>query len=182
MSRTATTGCWLQATFGWPPPGCTAKLIALAPGMTVSVNVWVALLPMPLEAVKVSVYVFAVPAAGVPDNAAVPVLVPAEKVTPLGGVPVIEIVGFGAPLAVIAKLPDTPTVKVAALALVNAGAVPAPTVSKKVWVTLPATLVAVNVRVYVFAVPVLGVPDSVAVPVPGARRHRPAGSPQRARC
>jgi hypothetical protein len=54
-------------------------------------------------------------AAGVPAN------VPPVNVTPLGRVPVSVTVGAGDPVAVTAKLPATPTVNVALLALENPG-------------------------------------------------------------
>ena len=58
------------------------------------------------------------PAAGVPERTPVA----AVKVTPLGKVPVSDSVGAGEPVAVTVKLPALPTVNVAELALVIAGA------------------------------------------------------------
>ena len=86
--------------------------------MTVKVKDWLAFVPTPLAAVKVSGYVPAVPAAGVPLN----IPVPGTKVTPVGRVPVTERVGAGKPVFVTVNVPAAPTVKVVLFALVMAGA------------------------------------------------------------
>src|SRR5206468_9998818 len=71
-----------------------------------------------LVAVKVRNSAVSAPAAGVPDNT--PVV--GSKVRPLGTVPVTDSVGVGVPVAVTVKESARPTLKVAALALVMAGA------------------------------------------------------------
>ncbi len=88
--------------------------------MTVNVKDWVAFVPTPLVAVKVSGYVPPVPAAGMPLN----IPVAGTKVTPVGRVPVTERVGAGEPVAVTVNVPAVPTVKVVLFALVMAGGVP----------------------------------------------------------
>jgi len=62
-----------------------------------------------------------VPAAGVPDNVAVP-LACATNVTPEGNDPVSPIVDVGLPVEVTVKLPEDPTVNVAEDPDVMAGA------------------------------------------------------------
>jgi hypothetical protein len=107
---------------------------------TVNVKFWVASAPTPLWAVNVTGYVPPVPAAGAPLS----VLVEAVNVTPLGSVPVSLTDGVGAPVAVNAKVPAVPTVKVVLFALVIAG--PWFTVKVKLWVASgPTPLCAVNV-------------------------------------
>jgi hypothetical protein len=86
--------------------------------LTVNVKDWVASVPTPLAAVKVSGYVPTVPTAGVPLNTPVP----GTKVTPDGRAPVAERVGAGDPVAVTVNVPAAPTVKVVLFALVMAGA------------------------------------------------------------
>ena len=73
---------------------------------TVRVNVWVASLPMPFEAVRVTVWVPPVSAAGVPEIA------PAVKVTPDGRPAPAPSVGTGKPVAVIVNVPGVPATKV----------------------------------------------------------------------
>src|SRR5207245_7880099 len=71
-------------------------LVMAGAWFTVSVKLWVALLPTPLAAVNVMGYVPPVPAAGVPLSTPVVAL----NVTPLGKVPVSLKVGVGKPVAV----------------------------------------------------------------------------------
>ena len=80
-----------------------------------------ALVPTPLEAVKVRLYVPLVPAAGVPLSVAVPLWLSAN-VTPLGRAPASLRLAIGKPVVVTMKLPADPTVNVALLTLVMAGA------------------------------------------------------------
>jgi hypothetical protein len=82
-----------------------------------------------------------VPAAGVPLNT----FVVALNVTPLGRVPDSAIVGAGTPVAVTVIDPATSTVNEALLALVIAGAWF--TVNVKLWLAVPALLLAVMVIV-----------------------------------
>jgi hypothetical protein len=85
------------------------------------VKLWLAAVPTPLLAVKVSGYVPLVPEAGVPLS--VPVPFPLSlNVTPLGSAPVSLSEGVGVPVAVTVKLPAMPTVNVVLFALVIAGA------------------------------------------------------------
>jgi hypothetical protein len=114
-----------------------------------------------LWALKLIEYVPAVPVAGVPLS--VPVSLPlSRKVTPLGKAPVSVRIEVGKPVVVRLNEPDVPTVKVALLALVIAGAWS--TVSVKVCVaSAPIPLCAVKVREYVPAVPAAGVPASFPV-------------------
>ena len=86
--------------------------------MTVNVKDWVAFVPTPLAAVKVSGYVPAVPAPGVPLK----IPVPGTKDTPDGSAPVTERVEAGNPVFVTVNIPAAPTVKVVLFALVMAGA------------------------------------------------------------
>ena len=66
------------------------------------------------------------------------------------------------------------TVKVVESAEVSVGA--EVTDSTNAWVLLPIALLAVIVTAYVPPLPVLGVPASVAVPLPLSRNVTPAGS------
>src|SRR5579862_9090533 len=126
----------------------------------VSVKVWLAWVPTPLDALKVTVYVPPVPAPGVPLNTPVVVL----KLSPEGSVPVSLNVSPGKPLAVTVKLPAVPAVNVALLALVMAGAWSI--VSVNVWLAaVPTPLEAVMVTVYVPPVPAPGVPLNAPVDV-----------------
>jgi hypothetical protein len=115
--------------------------------------------------------------AGVPLSVAVPfpLLV---NVTPLGSVPVSLSVGVGLPVAVPVNVPAVPTVNVVLLPLVIAGAWLAwLIVSVKLCVAaVPTPLLAVIVNAYVPAVPVAGVPPSVAVPLPLFVNVTPLGS------
>ena len=87
-------------------------------------KLWVALLPTPLLALKVT------PkeplTVGVPDRVAVPLPL-FTKLTPLGSDPDSPIVGVGVPVVVTEKEPAEPTVKVLELAEVIAGAMPTTT-------------------------------------------------------
>ena len=59
---------------------------------------------------------------GVPEIVPVPVPAPPDtKFTPIGNVPVCEIVGVGPPVDVILNVPAMPTVNVALLALLTTG-------------------------------------------------------------
>jgi hypothetical protein len=102
----------------WPLLGATEASVGPAGLTTVSVKLWTGFVPTPLLAVKVILYVAAVPAAGVPLNTYVEVL----NETPLGSAPVSVILGVGIPVAVTGNDPATPTVNVVLLALVIAGA------------------------------------------------------------
>jgi hypothetical protein len=85
------------------------------------VKLWLAAVPTPLLAVKVSGYVPLVPEAGVPLR--VPVPFPLSlNVTPLGSAPVSLSEGVGLPVVVTVKLPAVPTVNAVLFALVIAGA------------------------------------------------------------
>jgi hypothetical protein len=84
---------------------------------TVRTKFWTAFGPTPLLAVKVTVYVPAVPDAGVPLN----VPVDALNVTPPGSAPLSLSVGAGSPVAVTLNEPARPTVNAMVLALVIAG-------------------------------------------------------------
>ena len=57
-----------------------------------------------------------------PDCVGVPDKTPPEKLTPVGSVPVSEIVGLGLPVTVTVNVPEVPVTKVVLLALVIAGA------------------------------------------------------------
>ena len=113
---------------------------------------------------------------GVPESVPVPVPAPPANETPVGSPPVWVIVGVGPPVAVILKVPATPTVKVVDVAVVIAGG--AMFTGVKVVVPDapldPATLVATVEQVY--GVPVvrpvmewlrLVVPAAASVPPPG---------------
>ena len=86
------------------------------------------------------------PAAGVPDNVAVPLLL-LTKVTPVGSAPdslMLMPAPVGKPVVVTEKVPAIPTVKVVLFALVIVGA--SLTVRVKFWAGVdPAALLAVNV-------------------------------------
>ena len=59
---------------------------------------------------------------GVPEIVPVPVPAPPDtKFTPIGNVPVCEIVGVGPPVDVILNVPRVPTVNVVLLALLTTG-------------------------------------------------------------
>ena len=84
-----------------------------------SVKFWVVFGRFPLDAVKVSKY-------GDPPTvprAGVPLIKPLAgiKDKPVGSAPMTDNVGEGVPIASTVKLPANPTVKVAELALLNAG-------------------------------------------------------------
>jgi hypothetical protein len=88
-----------------------------------------------------------VPLAGVPLSVGpLPVPFPLfTNVTPVGSVPLSVSDGVGVPVAVTGKLPAVPAVKVVLLALVIAGAWS--TVNVKLWLAVPALLLAVMVIV-----------------------------------
>src|SRR5215204_493884 len=87
------------------------------------------------------------------------------KVTPVGNVPVCDIVGVGKPVVVTVNVPGVPTVNVVLAALLIAGA--CWTLSVKACTAFAgAPLAAVNVMAYDPAVPAAGVPLSVPVPSP----------------
>src|SRR6267378_2489101 len=133
-------------------------LVMAGAWLIVRVKLWVAFVPTPLVAVKVSGYVPPVPAAGVPLKTPVATL----KVRPRGSVPVSLKVGAGKPVAVTVNEPAVPTVNVVLLALVMAGAWLI--VRVKLWVAfVPTPLVAVKVSGYVPPVPAAGVPLSTPV-------------------
>ena len=82
------------------------------------------------------------PAAGVPVNTPVE----AVNVTPEGSAPDSDNVGVGTPVSVTVNVPAVPTVKVALVALVIAGALVWVTVSVKLCVAfVPTPFWAVNV-------------------------------------
>ena len=102
------------------PPLTWVNVPAVADWLTVRVKDCVAFGRTPLLAVIVSGYVPAVPAPAVPLRVAVPLPL-LVNVTPLGSVPLRAIVpAVGNPLAVIVNVLATPTVNVAAFALVIA--------------------------------------------------------------
>ena len=83
-------------------------------------------------------------AASVPASVAVPAA-PALKVTPDGSAPDSDSVGVGMPVAVIAKVPAVPEVKVVEAAeVINND--PLVTVKVNSWVEVATLLAAVNVR------------------------------------
>ncbi len=96
---------------------------------TVSVKLWVAVEPMPLEAEMLTWYTPPLEATGVPDSTPVT----GSSDTPPGRVPVSLNVGAGKPEAVAVKLPAVPTVKVVEAAEVTAGAWS--TVRVKLWLS-----------------------------------------------
>ena len=98
------------------------------------------------------------------------VCVAALNVTPAGSAPLSVYVGAGNPVAVTMKLPELPTRKDAAGALVIAGA--SLTVSVRFCDAEPTAFVAVNVIEYWRPVPAAGVPE--ITPVAGLKPS-PAG-------
>jgi hypothetical protein len=113
------------------------KVVLLALSMvggwsTVSVKPCVALGLTPFCAVIIMLYVPPVPPPGVPLRT--PALV---NVTPVGRAPVSLNVGAGNPVAVTAKEPAVPTVKVVLFALVTVVVCGATTVSFRVFDVLP---------------------------------------------
>src|SRR3954452_10389009 len=132
---------------------------------------------MPLLAVMTIGYVPPVRAFGVPASVAVPSLL-LTKVTPPGSAPLslmaIE-APVGKPVVVIANVPAWPTLNVALLPLVMAGA--SLIVSVKLCPAAGVTpLSAPMVIVYVPPVSTPGVPPSVAVPSLLLTRVTPEGS------
>ena len=101
-----------------PLLGVTDASVGVAGLATVSAKLCTAFVPIPLLAVKVMLYVAAVPAAGVPLNTCVAAL----NETPVGSAPASLRVGAGLPVAVTVKDPAAFTVNAALLALVIAGA------------------------------------------------------------
>ena len=82
----------------------------------------------------------------------------------------------GLPVVMTPNDPAAPTVNVAVLALVMAGATGAAfTVRTKLCVAVPAVLAASMVSVYVPWLPSGGVPDRVAVPSPLSLKVTPEG-------
>jgi hypothetical protein len=119
-------------------------------------------------------YVPPVPAAGVPESFAVP-LVLSRNVTPLGSVPVSDKAAFGFPVEVTVKVPAEPTVNVVDAADVIAGAWF--TVNVNDWFAFePTPFAAVIVNGYDPPVPAAGVPASVAVPLPLLVKVTPLGN------
>lgn len=109
-----------------------------------------------------------------PENVAVP-FVKAVNVIPDGRVPaVLAIAGVGTPLADTVNVPAEPIVKVALVALVNAGATPATTVRVKLWFAVPLLFWAVMPSELVLGA--VGVPLIVAVPLPLSTKVTPEGS------
>ena len=106
-------------------------------------NDWVASVPTPLLAVTVTVVTPPLPV-GVPESTPLLRLRPIPDSVALSAL-LTEKVGAGNPLAEKVNEPAAPSVKVAALALVNAGA--SPTVSVKLCVAAaPTPLLAVTVN------------------------------------
>src|SRR5579862_7700879 len=95
------------------------------------------------------------------------------KVTPEGSAPLLERVAAGYPVVVTVKLPELPTTRAALLADVMAGAWL--TVRVKDWVA-SGTTVLVAVMVSGKTPLAVGVPDSVAVPLPLSTKVTPEGS------
>src|SRR5262249_47650419 len=115
------------------------------------------------------------PAAGVPDNVAVPSPL-FTNVTPVGsGALLVIVVTVGNAVVCTVKLPNAPTANVAPAALVKIGVGELLTVSTKLCVVDPAPLVAVIVSGYVPPVPATGVPTSVATPLPVSVNVTPVG-------
>jgi hypothetical protein len=120
-----------------------AALVIAGAWFTVSVKLWVAVLPTPLLAEIVRAYVPPVPPAGVPLNVAVPFPL-FTNVTPLGSAPVCVNEAVGVPVVVTVNVPGEPAVNVVLAALVIAEAWF--TVSVKVWLAgVPTPLLAVIV-------------------------------------
>jgi len=94
----------------------------------VSVKFCVALVPTPLLAVMVIIYMPPVPAAGVPESVPVPLPL-STNVTPEGSEPVLLRLGLGLPVVVTVRPPAVPVVKVALPPLVIVGRAPTVTVS-----------------------------------------------------
>src|SRR4051794_39008436 len=164
------------------PAAPTVKVVLLPLVMagaccTVSVKFCVAFGVTPLFAVMTIGYVPPVPAFGVPASVAVPSPL-STNVTPPGSAPLWLITieaPVGKPVAVTAKVPAWPTLKVAAAPLVMAGGWLM--VREKVGVGFGAMpLFAVMTIGYVPPVPALGVPASVAVPSLLLTKVTPPGS------
>src|SRR5205823_5646607 len=86
----------------------------------VRVNACCALVPTPLLAVNVSVYVPMALDGAVPLRVPVPLPL-STNVTPLGSVPIRAMDGGGNPLVVTVNVPGCPQLNVVLLALVSAG-------------------------------------------------------------
>ena len=142
-------------------------LVTVGAWSTVRVKLWVTV-PAMLEAVMVSAN--GPVAVGVPARVAAP-SAPAAKVTPAGRAPVSVRVGAGVPVVVTGKLKAVPRVTVSEPALVMAGA--RSTVRVKLWVTVPAELVAEMMKAEVPTV--VAVPERVAVPLAPATKVTPVG-------
>jgi hypothetical protein len=142
------------------PPTVNVVLLALVivgavcAAFTVKVKVWVAAVPTPLLAVKVSGYVPEVPDAGVPLSVAVPFALEVN-VTPLGSVPVFVTEGIGVPVVVTVKVPFVPTENVVLLALVMLGAVET---------SSPNTLNSLASPTYTFPFATVGTANLIAPP------------------
>ena len=100
-----------------------AALVIAGAWFTVSVNVWLASGEIPFAASKATMYVPPDPSAGVPDSIPVPLPL-SMNVTPLGNASISLNAGVGVPVVVTVNDPNAPTVNVALLPLVIAGAVP----------------------------------------------------------
>ena len=140
-------------------------LVIAGASLTVSAKACVALAPMPLVAVSVTLWTPPVPAAGVPLSR--PAL---DNVTPAGSVPAVTLtVGAGKPVITTVKEPAAPRGKVVLFALVIAGGALTTTVKACVAfgsVPLVAVSVTGNDPLCV------GVPDSN----PAADSVRPVGN------
>jgi len=147
-----------------------AEVIAGA-WFTVSVNDWVAFGLTPFVAVIVIGYVPPVPAAGVPPSVAVPLPL-SVNVTPLGNVPVFDNAGVGLPVAVTENDCAVPTVNVADDADVIAGAAFTVSVNDCCTGLPPLFAVIVSGKLPL----VVGVPASVAVPLPLSVNVTPPGN------
>jgi hypothetical protein len=149
-----------------------AALVIAGAWPIVSVKFCVAFVPTPLLAVNVM--------GKVPVAPAVPLSVPelfplSTNVTPAGSAPDSVRDAVGTPVAVTVNDPAAPTVNVALVPLVIAGAWS--TVSVKVCVaSVPITLCALMLSEYVLPVNAAGVPASVAVPFPLSTNVTPVGS------
>src|SRR5712691_6588459 len=100
--------------------GAVTVTVACVPALTVNTKLCDAFGVMPFAAVSESGNVPALP--GVPASVAVPLPL-SVKLTPPGKVPVLLRTGVGVPVANTVKEPGAPTLNVAVLALVIAGAV-----------------------------------------------------------
>ncbi len=96
-----------------------ATEVMIGAALTVRVKVWVASVPIPLEAVRVI--------ENTPDWVGVPARTPpAVRVTPVGRAPVSLKVGAGEPVAVAVRVPALPSVKLVLAVEVMVGALLGP--------------------------------------------------------